>query len=81
MRIQKNFMARFQTILTQSALAATAGSAIGYGYARFNLSPELLTTKQIITGGYALAGAAAGVLTLRVAIICRKMLEDYRRGN
>jgi hypothetical protein len=62
-------------------LAATAGAAIGYGYARFNLPPELLTTKQTITGGYALAGAAAGILTLRLAIICRRMREDYRRGN
>ena len=74
-------MARFQTLLTQSALSAAAGSAIGYGYARFNIPPELLATKQIITGGYALAGAAAGVVTLRLWLLGRTMLEDYRQGS
>ena len=81
MRLQKNFIARFQTLLAQSALSAALGSAIGFAYARFNLPPELLATNQIIAGGYALAGAAAGVGTLRLGLLARTMLEDYRQGS
>ena len=78
---QKTFIQRFQVLLTQSALSAALGAGIAYGYALYNLPPELLATKKIFTGGYALAGAAAGVVTLRLAIIGRNMLEDYRQGN
>ena len=74
-------MKRFQILLTQSALSATAGALIGYSYARFNLPPELLATEKIVTGGYVLAGAAAGLVTLRLAILGKRMLDDYRQGS
>ena len=77
----KSFLQRFQILLTQSALSAALGVGVAYSYALYILPPELLATKKIFTGGYALAGAAAGVVTLRLVIIGRKMIEDYRPGS
>jgi|GEM_PF-4623189 len=81
MRDKSSFSSRFQTLLTQSALSASVGAALGFLYVQFNLPPELIATKKLITGGYALAGAAAGVVTLRLALIGREILNDYRQGS
>ena len=76
-----SFLFRFRTILVQSALFAAIGSVLGYGYAQLYLPPELFETQPHLRGGYALAGAAVGIITLRLGRLARTMIQDYRNGS
>ncbi len=76
-----SFLFRFRTILAQSAQFAAIGSVLGYAYAQYNLPPELLETQTLLTGGYALTGAAVGIITLRLGRLARTMIQDYRHGS
>ena len=57
-----------------SVLPAVAGATLGYLYARYAL-PE--ATFRRLGGMYGGAGAAAGILSVRVAWIFRSIFADY----
>lgn len=65
----------------QSFLAASVGAALGYLYARTQLPPKLLQSNGAMTGMFATAGAAVGMLTLRMSKMLWTMFSDYGLGR
>jgi hypothetical protein len=57
-----------------TVVPAAIGTACGYAYARFELEPDAF---RRLAGMYAAAGAAAGILGLRVVSLFWAIIADY----
>ena len=67
----------FKTIAS-SFLAAAVGCVVGYAYGKGTVPAHVLERSQLLLGTYATAGAAVGVIGLRMFAIARGMWRDYR---
>ena len=63
--------------LASSLLAASLGAAAGYLYARFWMPPRLADHGGFM-GMYVTAGAAVGLVTMRLATLGWAILRDWR---
>ena len=61
-----------------TVVPAAIGTCAGYVYAKLQLEPEALAR---LAGMYAAAGAAAGILTVRVVTIFWSIISDYTQKN
>jgi hypothetical protein len=61
-----------------TVVPAAVGTAAGYVFARMQLDPEEF---RRLAGMYAAAGAAAGILGLRVVTLFWTILSDYFQKN
>jgi uncharacterized membrane protein YidH (DUF202 family) len=77
LRLDRKSGLAIQRRLTSALLAASAGAAIGYGYAHWQLPPEVLARGGVLPGMFASVGAAVGVVLLRVGEIALGMYRDY----
>jgi hypothetical protein len=81
MRDPKTFLKRAGAQLLQSTLAATVGATAAYAYAKAHVPPDVLATQKLVGAGYALAGAAAGLIAIKIAILGKTIIDDYRKGS
>ena len=65
-------------VMLRTVLPAAIGTFGGYLYARFALKPDAFAR---LAGMYSAAGAAAGILSVRVAALFWAIVSDYFQKN